>query len=74
MNVRRTVICALLGLALVVAGCTPAGPPTAPVTIDPIELEKFAEGFSSQQMKKLYIPGLVFVSEFRKAFLERFMR
>jgi hypothetical protein len=74
MNVRRTVICALLGLALVVAGCTPAGPPTAPVTIDPAELEDFADEFFPGQLKNLYIPGLVFVSEFCKAFLERFMR
>jgi CubicO group peptidase (beta-lactamase class C family) len=51
----------ILILLAVMATCAPANQAAVPVTVDPGQLEKFADEFFPRQMEELHIPGITFV-------------
>lgn len=58
---KGSTVALLVALGWLVAACGPADRQIQPVTIDPDELEAFADKFFPLQMERLEIPGLSFV-------------
>lgn len=60
MNQKKFAV-VILSFALLLSACQADGKPVEPVVIDPVELQAFADTFFTEQIEKLFLPGVIFI-------------